>query len=93
MRTAEEKQKAIEDLKRLKNKLPEFSKFGDENWKIIDLQIDIVEERITDDDELYDLEDEEEFEDVSILIDTLEWVNGNDDIFYDGIFKGGFDNE
>lgn len=91
MRT--EIQSAIADLKKLRERLPEFSYFGTNNHLIIDTQLDVIEGRISDEDEIYAIIDEEGIDeiDASVIFDTLNWYNGDEEVNYDDTFKGGFD--
>lgn len=86
-RSKEEIQKQIDGLKRDKEKLPEYSKFGDPNWQMIDAQLSILEGR-------EDIDDFEEDED--LLNDGLpdeiynaaqaasDWLDGlTDDNLFD----------
>lgn len=43
MRTQEEINRQIEGLKKMKENLPETNFFGDNNWEVIDAQIDILQ--------------------------------------------------
>ena len=52
-RTAIEVAQAIAELTAEKTELPEFSHFGDNNWKAIDEAIRVIEEDL-DDDDIYD---------------------------------------
>ena len=47
MRTAQEKQRQVEGLKKQKEALPEYSFFGDNNWEAIDAMISIIMELTT----------------------------------------------
>ena len=74
MRTTEEKQIQIDGLKAQKERLPEFSMFGDENWAAIDAMISIVMELATYKQykyECYFIESE--------AYRATEWLAGNDD--------------
>lgn len=62
-------------LLKLRKALPEFTIFGDPNWKIIDTQLDIID-GITDEDEIYDMEDELGDSGISSALEALEWING-----------------
>ena len=85
MRTAIEVAQAIAELTAQKTELPEFSGFGDNNWKAIDEAIRVIEEDISDDD-IYDEypdynADEDEFgEDTTEIrnrmLDARRWLDG-----------------
>jgi len=62
-------------LLRLRKALPEFTIFGDHNWKIIDTQLDIID-GIIDEDEIYNMEDELGESGISSALDAFEWING-----------------
>jgi hypothetical protein len=69
-RTPEEIARQIAGLKKEKETLPEFSNFGDENWKKTDAMLDVLEGKAKPDD-FYVNENAEEYED------------GDNDIFFD----------
>ncbi len=75
MKTAQEKEIEILRLKKLKKALPEFSFFGDNNWAVIDVQMDVIEEVIGED-EIYEREDELGADGLNSALDALEWLNG-----------------
>ena len=77
MRTPEETQKQIDGLESMKKWLPEFSFFGDNNWKTIDDQISILKGD-NDADSLAEEYDEEE-KDSSPLFDVEYWMDGSSD--------------
>lgn len=58
MRTAEEIKTQIDGLKLIKNRLPEYSLFGDANHKGIDAQLDILE-RVKDMDDFEEYDEDE----------------------------------
>jgi hypothetical protein len=61
-RTKEEIQRQIDGLKKDKEKLPEYSMFGDNNWERIGNQISVLEGKL-DPDSLYVDEGNEDYED------------------------------
>lgn len=76
MRTDQEIKKEIAKLEKLKEVLPEYNFFGDNNWIIIDAQIDILNEEILDEDEIYDREDEFGDTGVSSVLEAFQWMEG-----------------
>lgn len=87
MRTKEEITKQIEGLKLMKEKLPEFSFFGDNNWEQIDAQLDILE-LTKEPGDFYIDETSEEFEDGNNGVyneaeKAEQWLNGeiDEDLF------------
>lgn len=80
-RTQAEIDKMISKLKRIKTKIPETNFFGGNNWAVIDTQIDVLEDIIPDEEELYDMQDNGEIdeEQVSAGLDAIEWLNGSSD--------------
>lgn len=83
IRTSKEIQDKIDKLVNERNNLPEYNFFGDNNWVIIDTEIDILEGKIIDYDEIYDMEDDLGESGVSDCITALDWVNGEEVSFYD----------
>lgn len=78
MRTKEEVDRQIDGLKKMKSTVPEFSKFGDNNWEKINAQLDVLE----------DLKEPDDFyighNDVyNAAVEAEEWMNGedNEDLF------------
>lgn len=55
-KTNEEIKKQIEDLKKERETIPEFSAFGDANWKGIDGQVAVLEKILKDDMDDMDVE-------------------------------------
>ncbi len=83
MRTPEEIKNEIAKLEKLKSVLPEYNFFGDNNHTIIDAQIDILNEEILDEDEIYDRE--EDFGDmgISTVLEAFQWMEGELDTLVD----------
>lgn len=81
MRKPEEIQRQINGLEAMKEWLPEYNFFGDNNWQQIDDQISILK-GISTADEFADEYDADE-KDFSPLWDTEEWMDGslNEDLF------------
>jgi hypothetical protein len=82
-RTQEEIDRQIEGLKKMKDTLPEFSHFGDNNWEKIDAQISVLRGHSTPDDYYVD-EGMDDYQDGDN--DTyfeaeaaLFWLNGEND--------------
>lgn len=78
-RTQKEIDRQITRLKQLKNRLPEFNFFNENNHIIIDAQIEVLKGEIQDEDAIYAREDELGDRGVSELLQTLEWLNGESD--------------
>lgn len=78
MKSVEEIQKQIEGLKKMKNTLPEYNFFGDNNWVSIDVQLDILE-GVKD----YDDYENDEPDIERAAYDADEWLNGDrtEDLF------------
>lgn len=76
-KTAEEIQAMIAKLEASKKDCPEYSLFGDNNWKSIDEVIAVLRGEYVDADEIYDNEDD--FEDASQMVLALEWMDGEVD--------------
>lgn len=88
-RKEKEIQRQIKGLKKMKKTLPQFSHFGDKNWKKIDVQLDVLE-GIKDADDFYIDETADEFEDGDNDIyfaaqEAEQWLNGDkkEDLFED----------
>lgn len=77
MRTQEEIERQIEGLKKQKESLPEYNFFGDNNWEMIDAQIEILNG--ADIDEYCDREDYVE----SGATNAYDWLTdeNEDDLF------------
>lgn len=80
-RSAKEIKEKIAELREERNNIREFSLFGDNNWKILDLMIEVLEGKIDDEDELWDQKEElmEQGVDESSLsdiINIINWLNG-----------------
>ena len=80
-RTEKEISKMIDKLEKQRETIPQFSYFGDDNWHAIDIQIDVLNGEITDEDQIYDQQDEGEITSyvVSSGIDALLWLSGDND--------------
>lgn len=92
IRTQAEINIQIEGLKKEKESLPQFSSFGDNNWDLIDAQLDILEgkkiasdfDQLQEDGDTYDLDEQERN---SIILDAVEtaedWLCGkiNENLF------------
>lgn len=76
-KTPAEIQAMIAKLEASKNDVPEYSLFGENNWLKTDEQIDVLRGRYLDADEIY--ENEDDFEDASLMVLTLDWMNGEVD--------------
>lgn len=86
-RDAEEIKLQIEGLKKERERLPHFSMFGDDNHKLIDAQISVLEGKSHPDD-YYEDESAEEYEDGDNSIyfdanDAADWLifDKTDDLF------------
>ncbi len=82
MRTPEEIQRQIDGLLSMKSWLPEHSMFGDDNWRLIDEQIQILKGE-ADFEEIEDAYIDEGEETPSTLWDAEGWLEGqiDDDLF------------
>lgn len=76
--TEEEIQKAIEVLSKLKTSMPRFSAFGDDNHKMIDLEVQVLKGELRESD-FYDHGDMI----ASSLLDVLEWKKGENKEWFD----------
>lgn len=74
MRSEQEISKEVAKLEKLKTVLPEYNFFGDNNWAVIDAQIDILKEEILDEDEIYDREDEFGETGISQVLEAFQWM-------------------
>lgn len=85
MRTQEEINRQIEGLKKMKTWLPQYSRFGDNNWANIDAQLDILEyKQDLDDMDDGDWENMDETNSIYLAAQDADgWMNGdtNDDLF------------
>lgn len=77
-KTPDEIKAMIKKLQEQKKNVPPFSLFDDPNHRIIDTQMDILEGTISDEDELWDKQDELEFTDehISTARTAFEWMEG-----------------
>ena len=85
-RTAIEVAQAIAELTAEKTELPEFSAFGDDNWKAIDEAIRVIEEDLSNDDIYDEYPDYNEDDDEDgngdttqirdRMLDALRWLDG-----------------
>lgn len=82
MRTAEEIEKQVLGLQKMKSTLPKVNFFGDDNWEKIDAQISVLKGEKTADEFIEEDSDEENqaYEDA---LQAEEWLHGhtNDDLF------------
>ena len=89
MKSKKEIQKCIEKLKLLHTGIPHYSKFGDNNWRCIDVQVEILEQVLKldlDETSLQNMLDEildkydgnfpDENTDDKHKTDALDWVIG-----------------
>lgn len=77
MRTPEEIARMKRALKKSRSTLPEYSMFNDPNHEKINMQLDILSGRISDEDEVYDAEEENGWpegtaSDIRMIFDWLE---------------------
>lgn len=79
MRTPEEVLRQIEGLKKLKESLPQFSFFGDNNWEPIDAQLNILESRNTYED--YDAVEDGEIESAAYQAEQWLLCKSDEDLF------------
>lgn len=75
-RSQEEIDNLISLFRRLRNKMPEYNYFGDNNWKVIDTQIDILNGEINDEDEVYDIEESLGEMGLSNALEVFQWLDG-----------------
>jgi hypothetical protein len=85
-RTQDEINRQIEGLKKMKNWLPERSKFGTPNWERIDAQISVLSgnEDMDDFEENAELLEEGEPDEIyNAAQEASDWLDGdnNDDLF------------
>lgn len=78
MRSIEEKEKEKNRLRALKKSLPEESFFGENNWLIIDAQMDVIDGLI-DEDEVYEREEEFGTTGVNTVMEAFDWLSGGID--------------
>lgn len=74
MRSTEEKEKMVSDLKKLRNNLPEKNFFGEENWKQIDAQIELIESNGEKTAEYFESADDNIY---NAVADVESWLNGD----------------
>lgn len=74
MRSTEEKEKMVSDLKKLKETLPEKNFFGEENWKQIDAQIELIESNGDKTAEYFESADDNVY---NAVADVESWLEGN----------------
>jgi len=76
MRSTSEIERQVAGLLNMKNTLPEYSAFGDNNWEGIDAQVAIISGRDTSD----DYEDGDYY---SEALDAEDWLNSSttEDLF------------
>ena len=72
MRTAEEIKKQIDGLKKMRETLPEYSFFNDNNWEKIDAQIAIVSGK-----EMYSYYEDADDAVESSAYDADAWLNAD----------------
>ena len=82
MRTPEQIQRQIDGLLAMKTWLPQNSLFGDDNWRIIDEQVQILKGESTFE-ELENVYDEDEESSPCSLWDAEGWLEGeiDEDLF------------
>lgn len=73
MRTQDEIKEAINRVKANKEKYPEYSMFGDNNWEAADAALDVLDDLTTDEDEIYDKELDSNVESEAIV--AIQWLN------------------
>lgn len=80
VRNDEQKASMVEALRKMKNKAPEYTMFGDNNHEGIDAQIAVIEEE-QDEDAVYDRypDDEEDQHTRDMALDAVNWLNGSQD--------------
>jgi hypothetical protein len=71
-RTQEEINRQIEGLLKMKETLPEYSFFNDNNWKQIDTQVEVLKGDLDAD----EVEDDDFY---SSALDAEDWLNGERD--------------
>lgn len=79
-KTEQQKKEVIELLLKLKEKLPATSFFGDDNHKMIDLQILVLKEEIVERN-IWSYGDSM----ASSLLDVIEWMRGEKDDWLDDL--------
>lgn len=82
-RSQEEINQKIVKLQKERSEIAAFSVFGDPNWKIIDAQISVLKGEITDEDEIFDMENELGETNIGSVLDALQWLDGEDISFLD----------
>lgn len=85
MRTPEQIQRQVSGLLAMKSWLPQFSLFGDNNWRVIDEQVQIIKGESTFE-EIEDAYIKEGFESAPFnLYDAEAWLNEevDEDVFID----------
>ena len=82
MKTEEEIQKTIEGMKAIRSKVRPFSIFGDDNLATFDIVLNVLENRMDQDDvaDHYDCAGTSE-EDLMIACHAADWISGDDDDF------------
>lgn len=77
MRSQEEKDKMLLDLEESKKTIPEFSKFGQNNWEDINFTMDVIRDD-WDEDDIYDNIDNHESQSLALI--ALQWLDGDDEV-------------
>ena len=75
MRTQEQIDEQIKGIESMKEWLPEYSAFGDNNWEAMDLQIEILKGNTTSDD--IDTDEDEDSTLYNSALDAEEWLNND----------------
>lgn len=76
-RTPEEIETMIAALEAEKERLPEISAFGNNNWKTNDAMIEVLRGKYETEDDIYDIENSNNREKVSSMLIALSWLNGD----------------
>lgn len=82
MRNTEEIERQILGLQNMKNTLPKFNFFGDDNWAGIDAQVQVLKGEKTSD-EFIEEDSDEENEVYADALQAEHWLHGetNEDLF------------
>jgi hypothetical protein len=78
MRTAEEIEKQVLGLQKMKSTLPKVNFFGDDNWEKIDAQVAVLKGEKTAD-EFIEEDSDEENEVYADALQAEEWLHGETD--------------
>lgn len=84
MREQKEIDQMIAAVKRQRAAIPQMNYFGDDNWEVIDAQLEILASpNLHDEDDLYEQYDEDVASNIRIIFDWLDGAVEHDEIVDD----------